>query len=52
LGCNEKFGHLALERDLWSWNIGEGRNGIFHVPLQKIRTRVTGVRGRVRVYPT
>ncbi len=23
LGCNEKFGHLALEYDLWSWNIGE-----------------------------
>jgi hypothetical protein len=23
LGCNEKFGHLALENDLWSWNIGE-----------------------------
>jgi hypothetical protein len=23
LGCNEKFGHLALGYDLWSWNIGE-----------------------------
>ncbi len=23
LGCNEKFGHLALEYDLWSWNISE-----------------------------
>jgi hypothetical protein len=23
LGCNEKSGHLALEYDLWSWNIGE-----------------------------
>ena len=23
LGCNEKFGHLALQYDLWSWNIGE-----------------------------
>jgi hypothetical protein len=23
LGCNEKFGHLALEYDVWSWNIGE-----------------------------
>jgi len=23
LGCNEKFGHLALEYDLWSWEIGE-----------------------------
>jgi len=23
LGCNEKFGHLALEYHLWSWNIGE-----------------------------
>ena len=23
LGCNEKFGHLVLEYDLWSWNIGE-----------------------------
>jgi hypothetical protein len=23
LGCNEKFGHLALEYDLWSWDIGE-----------------------------
>ena len=23
LGCNEKFGHLALEYALWSWNIGE-----------------------------
>jgi hypothetical protein len=23
LGCNEKLGHLALEYDLWSWNIGE-----------------------------
>jgi hypothetical protein len=23
LGCNEKFGHMALEYDLWSWNIGE-----------------------------
>ncbi len=23
LGCNEKFGHLALKYDLWSWNIGE-----------------------------
>ena len=23
LGCNEKFGHLALEYELWSWNIGE-----------------------------
>jgi len=23
LGCNEKFGHLALEYDLWSWSFGE-----------------------------
>jgi len=23
LGCSEKFGHLALEYDLCSWNIGE-----------------------------
>jgi len=23
LGCNEKFGHLALENDLWSWGFGE-----------------------------
>ena len=23
LGCNEKFGHLALEYDLWSWGFGE-----------------------------
>ena len=23
LGCNEKFGHLALEYYLWSWDIGE-----------------------------
>jgi len=23
LGCNEKFGHLALENDLWSWSFGE-----------------------------
>jgi hypothetical protein len=23
LGCNEKFGHMALEYDLWSWNFGE-----------------------------
>jgi len=23
LGCNEKFGELALEYDLWSWNMGE-----------------------------
>ena len=23
LGSNEKFGHMALEYDLWSWNIGE-----------------------------
>jgi hypothetical protein len=21
--CNEKFGHLALEYDLWSWNFGK-----------------------------
>jgi hypothetical protein len=23
LGCNEKFGHLVLENDLWSWSFGE-----------------------------
>jgi hypothetical protein len=23
LGCNEKFGHLGLGYDLWSWNSGE-----------------------------
>ena len=23
LGCNEKFGQLALENDLWSWGFGE-----------------------------
>ena len=23
LGCNEKFGHLALEQNLWSWSFGE-----------------------------
>ena len=23
LGCNEKYGHLVLEYDLWSWNMGE-----------------------------
>jgi len=23
LGCNEKFGHLELESELWSWNFGE-----------------------------
>jgi len=23
LGSNEKFGHLALENDLWSWGFGE-----------------------------
>ena len=23
LGCNEKFGHLALDNNLWSWGFGE-----------------------------
>ena len=23
LGCNEKFGHLALEQNLWFWSFGE-----------------------------
>jgi len=23
LGCNEKFGHLALNNNLWSWGFGE-----------------------------
>ena len=23
LGCNEKFGHLTLDNNLWSWSFGE-----------------------------